>query len=161
MSSFSLDFMGFPEVSLEFIFQFPWFSSISQGFGPAALPRKKWNNSYAFSMVAALIFLPGHSKNWISMNIIDSDRNNWDFHEIWWNLGSEWDFYDSGGSLAGPGWTPWYSYRNIEVSEPPRTTTIIPKQRKSQNSSWNRSFPVQNMFFHLWSSKNCPRTLRL
>ena len=42
-------------------------------------------------------------------------------------------FKDSEGSLAGPGWKPQYSYRNIEVSEPPRTTRIAPKQKKMKN----------------------------
>ena len=67
------------------------------------------------------------------MKILDSAYNNGEFHEIWWNLAPELGFKDSEGSLAGPGWKPQYSYRNIEVSEPPRTTRIAPKQRKSAN----------------------------
>ena len=70
----SENFMKFHEMSL--------FSVISRFFGPAALQRKNDSNSYAFSMVAALQFLPGHSKNWIFMIIMDSDQNNWEFHEI-------------------------------------------------------------------------------
>ena len=112
-------------------------------------------------MVAALQFLPGYSKNGIFMKIMDSDQNYWGFHEIPWNSAPESDFHDSGGSLAGLGWKPWYSYRNIKVSGPPRTTRIAPEQRKSQNFHWNRSFPLQNMFSHLWTTKNGPRTLRL
>ena len=49
------------------------------------------------------------------------------------------DFKDSEGSLAGPGWKPQYSYRNIEVSEPPRTTRIAPKQK-------NFKFPPKSHF---------------
>ena len=58
------------------IHDFPLFSSISQDPGPAALARENDSNSYAFSMVAALIFLPGHSKtgfssqNWIRTEIM-------------------------------------------------------------------------------------------
>ena len=108
-----------------------WFSCISQDFGPAALERKKDSNSNAFPMVPVLIFLPAHSKIWFPMEILVPNQNFGYFHEIYWNLGAETDFNGSERSLAGPGWKPWYSYRNIKVSEPPRTTTITPKQRKS------------------------------
>ena len=141
--------------------KFPWFSCISQDFGPAALVRKKDSNSYAFSMVAVLIFLPGHSKISFSMKILVPNQNFGDFHEICWILGAESDFIGFEGSLAGPGGKPWYSYRNIKVSEPPRTTTITPKQRNSQSFHWNHFFAVQNWFCRPWTSKNGPRTLRL
>ena len=141
--------------------EFHTFSPISPVFGPAALARKKDSNSYGFSMVAASTFLPGHPKIWFSMKILDSDQNNGEFDEIWWNLTPEWGFKDSEGSLAGPGWKPQYSYRNIKVSEPPRTTRIAPKQKKPQNSRPNRTFPLQNWFFRLWGEKKLPRTLCL
>ena len=86
-------------------------------------------------MVAALVFLPGHPKFWFFMEILDSDQNNGEFHEIWWNLAPELGFKDSEGSLAGPGWKPQYSYRNIEVSVPPRMTRIAPKQKKLKISA--------------------------
>ena len=47
--------------SMEF-HKFPYFSCISQDFGPAALASKKDSISYAFSMVAVLTFLPGHGQ---------------------------------------------------------------------------------------------------
>ena len=109
--------------------KFSWFPCISQDFGPAALVRKKDSNSYAFSMVAVLIFLPGHSKISFSIKILVPNQFFRDFHEICWNLGAGSDFMGFEASLAGPGGKPWYSYRNIKVSEPPRTTTITPKQR--------------------------------
>ena len=92
-------------------------------------------------MVAARTFLPGHPRIWFSMKILDSDWKSGEFHEIWWNLAPELGFKDSEGSLAGPGWKPQYSYRNIEVSEPPRTTRIAPKQKK-------RKIPAQIALFH-------------
>ena len=91
---------------------------ISPVCGPAALARKKDSNSYAFSMVAVLIFLPGHSKISFSMKILVPNQNFGDFYEICWNLGAESDFMGFEGSLAGPGGKPWYSYRNIKVSSP-------------------------------------------
>ena len=69
-----------------------WFPCISQDFGPAALVRKKDSNSYAFSMVAVLIFLPGHCKISFSMKILVPKQNFRDFHEICWILGAESDF---------------------------------------------------------------------
>ena len=116
--------------SMEF-HKFPYFSSISQDFGPAALASKKDSISYAFSMVVVLIFLPGHGQIWFFMKILVPNQYFGHFHKISGNFGSESDFRGSEGSLAGPGWKPWYSYRNIKVSEPPRTTTITPKRRKS------------------------------
>ena len=86
--------------------KFPWFSCISQDFGPAALVRKKDSNSYAFSMVAVLIFLPGHSKISFSMKILVPNQNFGDFHEICWILGAESDFRGFEGALAGLGGTP-------------------------------------------------------
>ena len=130
--------------------KFLWFPSISPVSGSAALARNKDSNSNGFSMVAARTFLPGHSRIWFFMKILDSDQNNEEFHEIWWNLTPELCFKDSEGSLAGPGWKPQYSYRNIEVSEPPRTTRIAPKQKKAPNSRPNRTFPLQNWFLCLW-----------
>ena len=129
-------FIRFYGISWNFIeiHKFHKFPPISPVFGPATLARKKDSNSYGFSMVAARTFLPGHSRISIFMKILDSDQNNGEFHEIWWNLAPELGFKDSEGSLAGPGWKPQYSYRNIEVSEPPRTTRIAPKQRKSKKS---------------------------
>ena len=134
--------------SMEF-HKFLWFPCISPVFGSAALARKKDSNSYGFPMVAARTFLPGHPRIWFSMKILDSDQNNWEFHEIWWNLAPELGFKDSEGSLAAPGWKPQYSYRNIEVSEPPRITRIAPKQEKPPNSRPNHTFPLQNWFFRL------------
>ena len=78
----------------------------SQDFGPAALIRKKDRNSNAFSMVAVLIFLPGHSKISFSMKILVPNQNFGDFHEISSNLGAESDFMGFEGSLAGPGGKP-------------------------------------------------------
>ena len=52
---------------------FQWLLCISQDFGPAALARKKDSNSYAFSMVAAPSFFPGHPKIWHFIQ----------FREIW------------------------------------------------------------------------------
>ena len=115
--------------------------------GPAALARKKINNSYGFSMVAARTFLPGHSKIWFPMKILVSNQDFGDFHEIWWNLAPELGFKESEGSLAGPGWKPQYSYRNIKDSELPRITRIAPKQQKPINFPQNRTFPLQNWFF--------------
>ena len=66
--------------------QFPWLPCISQDFGPAALVRKKDSNSYAFSMVAVLIFLPGHSKISFSMKILVPNPFSRDYHEIRWNF---------------------------------------------------------------------------
>ena len=64
------------------------------------------------------------------MKTLVSNPNFGDFHENLRNLAPELGFKDSEWSLAGPGWKPQYSYRNIEVSEPPRTTRIDPKQKK-------------------------------
>ena len=136
-------------------------SPISPVSGPAALERKKDSNSYAFSMVAALMFPPRAPQNLIFMRILVSNQFLGDFHEIWWNLAPELGFKDSEGSLTGRGWKPQYSYRNIEVFEPPRTTRIAPKQKKTENSGPNRTFPLQDWFFCLWGYKNRPRTLRL
>ena len=134
---------------------------ISPVFGPAALARKKDSNSYAFSMVAALMFPPRAPQNLFFLKILAWNQNSGDFHRILWNLAPELGFKDSEGSLAGPGWKPQYSYRNIQVSEPPRTTRIAPKQKKTQTPPPNHIFPLQNGFSHLWGSKNCPRTLCL
>jgi len=57
---------GMSEIFME-MQKVPLFSSISQHCGPAALARKNNSNSYAFSMVVALIFLPGHPKIWFFM----------------------------------------------------------------------------------------------
>jgi len=79
-----MDFHIFHEISESFMrfHEIALFSVFSRLFGPAALQRKNDSNSYAFSMVAALQFLTGHSQNWFSMKIMDSNQNNWEFHEI-------------------------------------------------------------------------------
>ena len=141
--------------------KFHKFPPISQVFGPAALARKKDSNSYAFSMVAALMFPPRAPQNMFFLKILVSNHNFGDFHEILWNLAPELGFEDSEGSLAGPGWKPQYSYRNIKVSEPPRTTRITPKRKKTQNFRPDRTFPFQNWFFPPLGRKNLPRTLCL
>ena len=146
------------EVFLKF-HKFHKIPPISPVLGPAALARRNDSNSYGFSMVAARTFLPGHPKIWFFMKILVSNQNFQDFHEIWWNLTPELGFKDSEGSLAGPGWKPQYSYRNIEVSEPPRTTRIAPKQKKTGNSRPNHTFPLQNWFFCLWGWKNRPQNV--
>ena len=123
------------------IHKFHNFPPISPVFGPAALARKKDSNSYAFSMVAALMFPPRAPQNLFFWKILVSNQNFGDFHANLWNLAPELGFKDSEGSLAGPGWKPQYSYRNIEVSEPPRTTRITPKQKKLK-------IPAQIALFH-------------
>ena len=84
------------------------FPPISPVFGPAALARKKDSNSYAFSMVAALMFPPRAPQNLFFLKILVSNQNFGGFHEILWNLAPELGFKDSEGSLAGPGWKPQY-----------------------------------------------------
>ena len=63
--------------------KFHKFPPISPVFGPAALARKKDSNSYALSMVAALMFPPRAPQNLFFLKILDSDQNNGEFHEIW------------------------------------------------------------------------------
>ena len=124
-------------------------STISPVLGPAALARKKDSNSYGFSRVAARTFLPGHAKIWFFIKILVSNQNSGDFHGIGWNLAPECDFMDSERSLAGPGWKPQYSYRNIEVSEPPRITRIAPEQKK-------RKICIQIALFHSKTGFSAP-----
>ena len=158
-----MNFIRFYGISWNFIeiHKFHKYPPISPVFGPATLARKKDSNSYGFSMVAARTFLPGHSRIWFFMKILDSDQNNGEFHEIWWNLAPELGFKDSEGSLAGPGWKPQYSYRNIEVSEPPRTTRIAPKQKKLKIPAQIALFHSKTGFSASGAKKKRPRTLRL
>ena len=148
--------MKFGEISWIFINSHDF-----HAFRKIAAPQRWYAKRTVIPMLAVLIFLPGHSKISFSMQILVPNQNFGDFHGICWNSGAESDFMGFEGSLAGLGWKPSYSYRNIKVSGPPRTTRIAPEQRKSQNSHWNRSFPLQNRFLHLWTSENGPRTLRL
>ena len=57
------------------------FPGISPVFGPAALARKKDSNSYAFPMVAALMFPPRAPQNMFFLKILVSNQNFGDFHE--------------------------------------------------------------------------------
>ena len=59
--------------------KFHKFPPISQVFGPAALARKKDSNSYAFSMVAALMFPPRAPQNMFFLKILVSNHNFRDF----------------------------------------------------------------------------------
>ena len=54
---------------------------ISPVFGPAALARKKDSNSYAFSMVAALMFPPRAPQNMFFLEILVSNEDFGDFYE--------------------------------------------------------------------------------
>ena len=48
------------------IYKFPLFAPIPEDPGSAVLARKKVSTSYAFPMIAALVFLPGHSEFCVS-----------------------------------------------------------------------------------------------
>ena len=71
----------------------------------------------------------------------------WLQHEIFMILGGPWP------ARAGNLDIPIGILRFLSLPGPLRS---LQKQRKSQNSRWNRSFPVQNKFLRLSASKMAP-----
>ena len=107
-------------------------------------------------MVAAPSFFPKHPKILKFMQFCEIRWNFMKCHEVWWNLPPELIFNDSEGSLDGRGWKPWYSYRNIKVSEPPRTTRIAPKQQINKIFLPNRIFHSKTGFSASGAKKISP-----
>ena len=107
-----MNFMDFYEISGNSmkLHKFHTFPPISPVFGPAALARKKDSNSYALSMVAALMFPPRARQNMFFLKILVSNQNFGGCHEI----GEIWQQNQITGVLRDP-WPAQAGNLNIPI----------------------------------------------
>ena len=123
------------------IHKFPWFWSISWDFGPAALASKKNSNSYAFSMVVVLIFLPEHGQIWFFMQILVPNQ--------YWGIFMKFPEILMQNQILEVLRGPWPARAgNVNIPCGILRFLSLPGPLRSLQKGENHKFPIEITFFH-------------